>query len=110
MRDLFAFVLRRPWLNALALWLPAMAGAEPQATAGRAPAAAPAADHAPVAHRTLSPMPPLPDADVLPTEWRAAHQAVASFPRGHADIVRWEASQGSAAATAQPQHHQGHKP
>ena len=31
--------------------------------------------------------------------WRAANEAVARFPRGHADIVKWENGQ---AAPAQP--------
>lgn len=33
-----------------------------------------------------------------PTDWAAANAAVAQFPRGHADVLRWEAAQ----ATGQP--------
>lgn len=109
MRDFF--VLRWPLLRPLAwlaLLLPAMAGAQqpPVAPADRAPAATPHAPHAPLAHTPMQAQLPLPGADAPLADWRTAHQAVAAFPRGHADIVRWEAGQGAA-----PQaHHQGHKP
>jgi hypothetical protein len=46
-------------------------------------------------------------------DWRAANAAVAAFPRGHADIVRWEASQQPippAAPAAPHDHHHGHQP
>ena len=39
------------------------------------------------------------------TDWRRAHDAVGAFPRGHADIVRWEAEQarqGGTTPAAQP--------
>lgn len=112
MRDLlllfFLVVPRRPWLCALALGLPALAGAQPQAAADLAPAAVPQAAGAPLVHPALA-VQPLPGSDGPLADWRAAHQAVGAFPRGHADIVRWEAGQGSA-PVQQPMHHQGHKP
>jgi hypothetical protein len=36
-----------------------------------------------------------------PNDWRAANELVGSFPRGHADIVQWEAQQPPAAAAPQ---------
>ena len=35
-------------------------------------------------------------------DWRAVNAAVAEFPRGHADIVQWEARAASAAASNEP--------
>lgn len=105
MRDLLP-VLRWPLLRPLgwlALLLPTLAGAQAPAMADPAPAAVPQAPHAPLAH---TPMQPQPGVDTPLADWRTAHQAVAAFPRGHADIVRWEAGQGAAPAA----HHQGHKP
>jgi hypothetical protein len=51
-----------------------------------------------------------PDAAIeLPTDierarevWRRANDRVAEFPRGHADLLRFEAAQGAAAAPAAP--------
>lgn len=111
----FFFVIRWPVLRplaCLALCLPAMAGAQPHAAADLAPAAAPKATHAPLAYTPMQAQQPLPDADTPPADWRTAHQAVAAFPRGHADIVRWEAGQGPASAGAPPAPHDhgGHKP
>lgn len=114
MRDLFVLASGRFWLRPLA-WLacllPALAGAQPAAaeSAPAAPAAAFQAATAPLAH---APMPAHPlRIDEAPTDWRAAHQAVGAFPRGHADIVRWEARQGSAPAAATPAaSHQEHRP
>lgn len=44
-------------------------------------------------------------------DWKAANAAVGQFPRGHADIVRWEAAQRPASAPAMPRgghpHHHG---
>ncbi|MES2609197.1 MAG: hypothetical protein V4679_03100 [Pseudomonadota bacterium] len=111
MRDFF--VLRWPLLRPLAwlaVLLPAMAGAQPpSAAAGPAPAATPQDPQSPLAPPAYTPLqvqPPLPGADAPLADWRAAHEAVAAFPRGHADIVRWETGQGAAPAA----HHQGHKP
>lgn len=103
------FALRRPLLRPLAwltLLLPAMAGAQPPQAADPAPAATSAASPTPLAHISMRVQQPLPDADAPVADWRAAHEAVAAFPRGHADIVLWETAQGTAPAP----HHQGHKP
>lgn len=46
-----------------------------------------------------------------PGNWKAANQAVAEFPRGHADVIRWEARQQTQAPQAQqpaPTHHRQH--
>lgn len=37
-----------------------------------------------------------------PVDWRTAHSAVAQFPRGHADVLRWEAAQAQAQQAAAP--------
>ena len=62
----------------------------------------------------MPPQPPLVDALPSPQAWRQAHEAVGAFPRGHADIVAWEAQRGSApppapaaSAAALMRHHQG---
>jgi hypothetical protein len=59
----------------------------------------------------MTPMPPRDDTPA-PNAWREAHDAVAVFPRGHADILAWEQQQSAtkpplAPATpsaASPQH------
>ncbi|GAA4417750.1 hypothetical protein [Acidovorax lacteus] len=102
----------------------------PQASAADAtPAQAPAADArhagAPLAHRPLSPR-PLPNAQPTDSDWHAANASVGAFPRGHADIVAWEAQHGATPAeppkaashshtpAAHPMqghgHHQHHRP
>lgn len=67
-----------------------------------------AAPTAPLAHPALVPQPPLPGATPSPQPWREAHEAVAAFPRGHADIVAWEARQSAQPATP-PSTVEGHK-
>lgn len=67
-----------------------------------------AAPTAPLAHPALVPQPPLPGATPSPQSWREAHEAVAAFPRGHADIVAWEARQSAQPATP-PSTVEGHK-
>ena len=52
-------------------------------------AANPDAPLAPLVHPEMTPLPQGSDAPA-PSAWRAAHDAVAAFPRGHADIVVWE--------------------
>ena len=37
---------------------------------------------------------------VQPGDWKAAHAAVAQFPRGHADVLQWEKTQATAAPAA----------
>ena len=65
---------------------------------------------APLALSWLVALPPVASAQDAPTtiqealeRWRAANQAVAEFPRGHIDLLRWEQSQSAAASpTANP--------
>ena len=57
-------------------------------------AADPQAPTAPLFYLEL----PSPAPEAPAPSWRQAHDAVAEFPRGHADILAWEAS----AAAAQP--------
>ena len=99
-------------LACLALLSPLLAQAQspsaPDATRADAPTA-------PLPYTAMPPQPPLVDALPSPQAWRQAHEAVGAFPRGHADIVAWEAQRGSApppapaasAAARMPHHHQG---
>ena len=57
--------------------------------ASAADAADPAAPVAPPEYRSVLPAAPTDLADA-PVPWRQANQDVARFPRGHADIVRFE--------------------
>jgi outer membrane protein TolC len=65
---------------------------------------------APLALSWLVALPPVALAQDAPTtiqealeRWRAANQAVAEFPRGHIDLLRWEQSQSAAVSpTANP--------
>lgn len=88
-----------PWLQrsrrlvGLALCSPLLALA--QATAA-SDAAQPDAATAPLVHQSLSLQPALADATPSPETWRNGNAAVGAFPRGHADIVAWEAQQQSA--------------
>lgn len=50
-----------------------------------------------------------------PGDWRAANRAVAEFPRGHADVLKWEAAQPQGGAKtpaavpkSRPTSHQHH--
>jgi hypothetical protein len=113
---------------------PPATGAPPPASAD---ASLPSAPTTPLAYLGIAPQPALADAAPTATSWRDAHGAVAAFPRGHADIVAWEArnatqpgataakpTQAPAAsggghghhdakaadAKAHPEHHQGHAP
>lgn len=67
-------------------------------------AAHPTAPTAPLLHP--APGAPSPGLAELPTAqaWKDANHAVGEFPRGHADIVRWKARQGSEPAL-QPASH-----
>lgn len=68
-------------------------GGSPPGTSTPAVRAAPSAPTAPTA--PPSGPPPAGDASTDPaTAWRAANDAVGAFPRGHADILRWEQAQG----------------
>ena len=48
-----------------------------------------------------------------PGDWKAANAAVAQFPRGHADVLKWEKTQSAApghtAPTPAPAHHNHHQ-
>ena len=91
--------------------LPSLA-AEPfsAATGTRATPAVfnPAAPTAPLQHQ------PLPASDAIvaqPGDWKAANAAVAQFPRGHADVLKWEKAQSSTPSQVAPtpdqhNHHQ----
>lgn len=61
----------------------------------------PAHDHraVPTPHPAASSMPAQASA---PHPWLAANEAVAEFPRGHLDLLRWERAQGLATAAAPP--------
>ena len=98
-------------LACLALLSPLLAQARGPASPDATRADAPTA---PLPYTPMPPQPPLVDALPTPQAWRQAHEAVGAFPRGHADIVAWEAQRGSApppapaASTAAPMpHHQG---
>ena len=63
---------------------------------------------APPAPLVYQGMQPVPAASTLPAQqlgaqgWRAANTAVAQFPRGHADIVGWDATRAKAGTGAAP--------
>jgi hypothetical protein len=52
-------------------------------------AASPETPGAPLVHLGMTPVQQTTDAP-SPNAWREAHDAVAAFPRGHADILAWE--------------------
>ena len=95
-------------LARLALLAPSLALAQspPQPAAFDFSGAADGA--APPAPLVYQGMQPLPAASTLPAQqlgaqgWRAANAAVAQFPRGHADIVGWEAARAKAGTGAAP--------
>lgn len=67
----------------------------------------PAAPTAPLQHQPLAASGAIV---TQPSDWKAANAAVAEFPRGHADVLKWEKSQsalpGQAAPVPSHQHHQ----
>lgn len=96
--------LMAPLLAPLALASPALvhaagAGTEPAVHHG---AADPDAPTAPLTHQSLGPQPPVADAAAQPVPWSQANEAVAAFPRGHADILAWEARERAARRPAAP--------
>ena len=112
--DSLIFSLRQA--ACLALLTPLIALA--QATDSTRDAANPDAPGAPLVHPGMKPMPPGDDIPAT-NAWRAAHDAVAAFPRGHADILAWEQQQSAtkpplAPAPAKPSaaspQHSGHGP
>ena len=84
----FSLPLRR-WTACLVLLAPPLAMTQTALNA-----ADPQAATAPLHYTEL----PTPAPETATPNWRQAHEAVAEFPRGHADILAWEAS----AAAAQP--------
>ena len=68
----------------------------------------PSAPSLPLVHQSLQP------SGAIATDtadWRASNAAVAAFPRGHADVLRWEAGQATpqhpAPTAVAPHHHRG---
>lgn len=98
--------------------LPLISSAEIHGSAHPLPSAAtasPAANpHAATAQLVHPPFaPPTIAADTTPPgpSWREANEAVAAFPRGHADIVAWEARQrATPPPAAPPATPHGHEP
>ncbi|PUA96300.1 hypothetical protein C8C99_1115 [Acidovorax sp. 107] len=86
-------------LACLTLLFPLLAQAQsPSALdAARADAAT-----APLTYAAMPQQPPLVDTLPTPQAWRQAHEAVGAFPRGHADIVAWEAQSATAAPSSAP--------
>ena len=105
--DPLFFLLRQA--ACLLLLTPPMALA--QGLASAPDAANPDAPGAPLIHPEMPPLQRGNDAPA-PNAWRDAHDAVAAFPRGHADILAWEKQSGAKPASAphQPMHHPAHKP
>ena len=56
------------------------------------------------------PLPASGGVETAHTDWHSAHEAVAAFPRGHADIVAWEAAQARASVPAMPPAKHPHAP
>ena len=81
--------------------------------------AATAAKTAPAVFNTAAPTTPLQHQPLAasgaivtqPGDWKAANAAVAKFPRGHADVLKWEKAQSATPSQAAPRpeqhnHHQ----
>ena len=96
--------------------LPSLA-AEPSAVAESKTAVFnPAAPTAPLKHQALTASGTIV---TQPGDWKAANAAVAQFPRGHADVLKWEKAQLAAPghtapmpapAPAHPHHQHGGQP
>ena len=94
--------------------LPSLA-AEPHLAPAAAKAAVavfnPAASTAPLQHQPLATSGAIV---TQPGDWKAANAAVAQFPRGHADVLKWEKAQSAAPGQATPapshQHQHGGQP
>ena len=101
--DSLFYPLRQAACLALLTPLAALA----QGPASPQDAARPDAPTAPLVHAA---MPPAPQGDTAPSPnaWRAAHTAVAEFPRGHADILAWEKQAASGSPPPAPSGH-GHQ-
>ena len=88
---------------ALAAVGPSQAHPSPDASTNGAPTAPsplnPAAPSMPMHHHAL---PASGQVEAGNTAWADANAAVAQFPRGHGDVLRWEAEQAKAAAAPAP--------
>lgn len=101
-----------PWLllrqaTCVALLTPALWPLAALAQGPVADAAQPTAPTAPLVYQPLAATPATP-ATPTPEGWREANEAVAAFPRGHADILTWEARQGAAPAAPATMRQGGH--
>lgn len=97
---------------------PGLRLADQPPAAGAADAAEPAAPAAPLVHPRFGPPEARPGATSATPTWQQANETVARFPRGHADLVAWEARQraaeaagaaGAAAPPGGPAGHAGHR-
>ena len=103
MRAPFSFYLPGR-LACLAMLTPTLALAQNPPLPAFAGAADPAAPTAPLAYQGITPR-PLQAQQLGAQDWRAANAAVGQFPRGHADLVAWEATEakaGNAATVSAP--------
>ncbi|RGE45460.1 hypothetical protein DZC30_09410 [Comamonas testosteroni] len=73
--------------------LPVSAADAVQPSAARPAVFDPAAPTAPLHHQALPTSGSIVDHS---GDWKAANAAVARFPRGHADVIRWEKAQAAA--------------
>ncbi|GKT23091.1 hypothetical protein [Acidovorax sp. SUPP3334] len=105
-RSLFSF---RSLLRGALIGCTALAPAWSALAQAPLPASDPQAPAAPLAYRGVPAAPP-PPMETSPIAWREANDAVAATPRGHADIVAWEARNGQATAPAVPGHGAHHHP
>ncbi len=109
--DSLIFLLRQAVCLALLAPLTALA----QGPDSMQDAANPDAPSAPLAHPAMKAAQPGIEAPG-PNAWREAHDVVAAFPRGHADILAWEKQAAanptlappSAPAASGSQPHSGH--
>ena len=86
-------------LACLGMLVPSLVLAQNPPPPALADAAAPAAPTAPLHYQNIAPR-PLQAEQLGAQDWRAANAAVGDFPRGHADIVGWEAAQAKDRASA----------
>lgn len=71
--------------------LPSLAAEPPNPSAANIAAVFdPAAPTAPLQHQPLAASGTIV---AQPSDWKAANAAVAQFPRGHADVLKWEKAQ-----------------
>lgn len=86
-----------------AAWAQVHDGKHPPASssAGLTGAIDPAAASLPLRHAAL---PPSGAVETELTDWRQANAAVAEFPNGHMDILRWEAAQAGRSTPAPSPH------